>query len=98
MSIFPPPEHHRHLNFIVVLEKPDRLLDFEINIMLTGFGTEPDFLQFGLMLFALGLSFGLVVFEFSEIHNSTDRGFGGGGDFHQIQVGLFGFFECLTGG
>lgn len=88
-------EQNRDLNFVVVLKKPDRLLDLEPDIMLAGFGPNANFFQLGLVGLALGLFFGFVVFEFAIVHDPANRRFGVTGNFYQVQPSFVSSFHRL---
>ena len=75
MSVFATAEQDCHLNFIVVLEKVDRLLDLEVNIVVTGFWSDANLFQLGLMSLALLAFLLLVVLELTEVHDAADRRF-----------------------
>ena len=95
MGVLSTAKQNRHLNFVVVLKKANRLFDFETNIVFPRFGSHTDFLKFGLMLFAFGLAFGFVVFEFAEIHDPANGRLGIAGHFDQIQSSFLSSVQCL---
>ena len=68
-----------------MLQETDRLLDFEIDVVLAGFRTQANLLQFGVMLFALRVLFTLLVLELAVVHDSANWGFGFRRHFHQVQ-------------
>lgn len=88
-------KQHGDLNFVVVFEEPNRLFDFETDIVIAGLGAETNFFQFGLVLFTFGLAFGFVVFEFTEVHDAANRRLCITGDFNEVQPGLAGFVQSL---
>lgn len=95
MGVLSTAKQNRHLNFVVVLKKANRLFDFETNIVFPRFGSHTDFLKFGLMLFAFGLAFGFVVFEFAEVHDAANRRLCISSDFNEVQPGLTSFVQSL---
>ncbi len=91
-------EHDRDLHFVPVSQKSNRLLDLEVDIVLTRFGTQPNFLQLGLMLLAAFLGpFAFLVLEFAKIHDSTNRRFGLRCDLDKVQPQFTGFFQSDFG-
>ena len=91
VCVFSTAKQYSYLNFVVVLKKANRLLDFEPNIVLAGFGAHANFLKPSLMRLVLGLAFFLVVVEFAKIHDSADRRLRVTGNLNQIQPGFLGF-------
>ena len=53
-------------------ERPG-LVDFELDIVLTRFGPQPDLLQFCLMNVSFVLFLFLLILELPEVHNSANR-------------------------
>ena len=69
-------EENGYLDFVFVLQKANRLFDFEVDVVLARFGTQANFLQFRLMRFAVLLSpFALLILELSIVHDSTNGWF-----------------------
>ena len=66
-------KHDRDLYSVFMTEKLARLLDLEIDVVLTRLGPQPNFLGLGVVRMAFGLLFILLVFEFAEVHDSTNR-------------------------
>ena len=95
MGHFASAEHHGDLHFIFVIEKTDRLFHFKVDIVLTGFGAKPNFLELGLMSLVLGRLFAAIVSELSVVHDATYGRLRIGSDLNQIQSIFFGFFKCL---
>jgi hypothetical protein len=68
--------------------------------MLADFGTQPDFSEKNnfLTFSSLTLFFGLHVFEFTVVHQPTNRRDGGGSNLNQIKSGFFCDFARLVEG
>ena len=98
MSHLAAPKKNGNLNLVIVFKKPDRLLHFEVNIVLTSFGPHSYFFELRLMLLAFGLPFRFVILEFAVIHNTADRRFCVAGNLYKIQPSFFRFFESILGG
>ena len=97
VSILATTKQHRYLNFVVVLQKPDRFFDFEADVVLTSFGANTNFFQLGLMRFVFGLTLLLFVIEFSKVHNPTDWRFRIAGHFDQVKPRFTSLFQSVIG-
>lgn len=91
MCILAAPKQNRNLDLVIVIKKPDRFLDFEADIVLTGFRSNTDFLKLGLVRLVFGLTLFLVVVEFAKIHDSANRRLGVARDFNQVKTCGLGF-------
>lgn len=91
------PEKHGDLNFVIVRKKADRLLHFEVDVVLSRLGTYTNFFELRLVSLVLGGPFALVVFELTEVHNSTNRRLGFRSDFNEIKPLFLSFLECFCG-
>ena len=98
VRVFATSEQHRHLDFVIVIEKADCLFDLKSNIVFARFGSNSNFLKLGLMRLVFGLTFFLVVVELTKIHDPANRWFCIAGNFHQIQANCFRFFQRVLGG
>lgn len=97
VSHFPTTEHDGDLNFIFVFQKADRLFDFEIDIVLSGFGTDTDFFGLGLVRLVFVGFLALFVFVLSKVHNTADRWAFIGCDFNEIQSLVASLIKCVFG-
>lgn len=97
VSHFATPEKHGDLNLVVVLEKANCFLDFEVDVVLASFRADANLFQFGLVSFVLRSPLTLVVLELTEVHDATNRRLGLGSDFDQVETLILGFFECFCG-
>ena len=86
MSVLATTEKYGHLYLIVVLEEVDRLLDLEVNIVVTGFWPDADLFQLRLMSLALLAFLLLVVLELTEVHDATDGRLCLCGNLDQVQA------------
>lgn len=91
VRVFTAAEKHCNLHFVIVLQEVDRLLDFEVDIVLSGFWANPDFLQLGLMLFAFIDPFAFLVLELAKVHDSANGRLRIRSNLDQVQTG----FACL---
>jgi hypothetical protein len=80
-------EHDRHLHFVLVLQKADRLSDFRVHIMLTGLGPQSNLFSLRLMRLLPGL-FILLVLELAKVHDPANRRTLIGRDLDEIQLGI----------
>lgn len=93
VGILSSSEQNCHLNFVVVLQEANRFLDLKTDIVFTGFGSDANLFEPGLMRLVLGLAFFLVVIEFAKIHDTANRRLRVASNFNQIKLSFFGFFE-----
>lgn len=97
VRVLPAPERDSDLHLVVVLQKANRLLDLEFDIMFACFRPQADFLELRMMLLALGLPFGLLIFKFAEVHDPADGRLGFRRNLDQIQASFTGLLQCLLG-
>ena len=77
------------LHFVLVFQKRPSLLDLEVDVVLAGLGSQPNFLELRLVrLGVVGVLLLLLVLELSEVHDAADGRPLVGADFDQIQPGL----------
>jgi hypothetical protein len=95
VRILTAAEHNGQLDLVSFFEEASRMLDFELKIMLVGFGSHLDFLEFdpNLLLLRLRRSLGLLILEFAEVHDPANRGFRSRRDLDQIKPLLCGSSE-----
>ena len=96
MSHLATTELNGDLHLIIVFKKANRLLDFEINIVLARLGTHTDLFQFCLMLLTFGSTLALVVLKFTVVHNTTDRRLGLRGHFDEVESQILRFGQCVS--
>lgn len=72
VRVFATSEKNRHLHLVVVLKESNRLLDLEVDIVVTGLRPDANLFQLGLMCLSLFALLFLVVFELSKVHDSTN--------------------------
>lgn len=94
---FTPTEDDRHNHFVLVLEEPTCLIDFEFDIVIARLGSNANFFDFALMDVGLVLLFLLLVLEFAEVHDSANGRPLVGGHFDQIQIRVPCLLKCLFG-
>lgn len=80
MSQFATAKHNGHHHFILVLKERDGLFDFEINVVRTRLRSQAYLFELGRVRLVFVGALVLFVFEFAEVHDSADRGFGIRGD------------------
>lgn len=61
---------HRHLNLVLVLEEPRRLLHLEADVVFSGLGAKADFLRLGVTLILAGF-FLLLVLVLAVVHDAA---------------------------
>ncbi len=72
MCQFTAAEHDRHDDLVLVLQKPFCLIYLELDIVLAGLWTEPNFLDLRLMnVCAMEFLF-LLILELAKVHDPTD--------------------------
>ena len=86
------------LHLVVVFKKSDRLLDFEVNIVLARLGAHTDLFQLCLMLLTLGRTLTFVVLELTIVHDSADWWFRFWGHFDEVESQVLRFGQCVSGG
>ena len=97
MGHLPAAEEHGELDFVVVFEELACLVDFDIQIVIVDRGAQANTTKLALLGVAFGflLFFALLLLPLAVIHDSANRWFGAGRDFHQIQTSFtssaFGF-------
>lgn len=97
VSHFASTEDDGDLNFVFVLQKTNCLADLGFDVMLTRFGSQPNFFGFGLMSLLAGL-LALFVLVFTEVHDSANGRLFIRRDFDQIQARITCAIECFVGG
>ncbi len=99
MRYFPPPENHRYLDAIFLLEE---FLDMvNLKIYIVGFDLRAYFYFFNyaaLSPTSFALAFPLFVEVFAEIHYPANRGSGVGRDFDQVEPFFFRLGQSVAGG
>ena len=98
MSHLATTELNGDLHLIVVFEKSNRLLDFEVNIVLARLGAHTDLFQLCLMLLTLGRTLTFVVLELTIVHDSADWWFRFWGHFDEVESQVLRFGQCVSGG
>ncbi len=73
MHDFSSTKDDGNLHFVFRLEERSGELDFEIDIVLSRFGTQPDFFGLGVMDLALAVLLALLILEFAVVHYAADR-------------------------
>ena len=69
---FAAPEHDRHDDLVLVLQKTLRLIHLEIDVVFAGLGPKPNFLDFCLMDVRAVEFLLLLIFELAEVHDPAD--------------------------
>ena len=97
VSHFPAPKHDGHLDLVALLQKPPGILEFELEVMLLGFGAHLDFLEFDLGGFFLGFGSPLagLVLVLAVVHDAAYRRRCVGGDLDEIKTPLGGCGQSL---
>ena len=100
MGDLPPTEADADLDLVAVLQELDGVAEFGLNVVfLDGGGKLHLFERYDALIFAqVALPLGLLVAVLVVVHQLTDRGLSVCCDLYQIQTGLFGHFQRLTGG
>ena len=91
-------KQNRDLNFVFVVEKSNRLFDFELDIVLARFRPHANLFQLCLMRFVLVRTLILFILEFAIVHDATNRRIGVRSDFYKIQPCFLGLGQCIFGG
>ena len=81
-----PAEDDRHDHFVLVLQESTGLVHFEFDVVIARLGSNANFFDFALMDVGLVLFLLLLVFEFAEVHDSTNGRPLIGRHFDQIQI------------
>ena len=84
---FPTPELDPDVDLFVIIQPAAGIPDFEVAVMLGGFGAEADFLDLNSLLGFLSLLafFLLLIEEFSQVHHFADRWVGVGCNLDQVK-------------
>ena len=90
---FATTEDDRDLHLVFVLEKAQRLLDLEFDIVVAGFRAQPNFFQLG-MMGGVSRFLVLLILELAVVHDAADRWPIVGRNFYQVQVRFARFGEC----
>ena len=100
MGDLPPTEADADLDLVAVLQELDGVAEFGLNVVfLDGGGKLHLFERYDALILAqVALPLGLLVAVLVVVHQLTDRGLSVCCDLYQIQTGLFGHFQRLTGG
>jgi hypothetical protein len=69
---FATPEHDRHDDLVLVLQKTLRLSHLEIDVVFARLGTKPNFLDFCLMDVRAVEFLLLLILELAKVHDPTD--------------------------
>lgn len=85
MSVFATTEQYGHLHLVVMLKEVDRLLDLEVDIVVTGFWSDANLFQFGLMSLSFFALLLLVILELTKVHDAADGRLRFGSNFHKVQ-------------
>ena len=97
MSVFATTEKHSHLHLVVVLKKPDRLLNLEVDIVVTSFWSDANLFQFGLMSLSFFAFLLLVVLELSKVHDAADGRLRFCSNFNKVQPVFTSTFQSILG-
>jgi len=95
---FAPTEHDRHDHFVLVLEEATGLIDLELDVVVAGLRTEPDFLDLRVVDVCFVLLLLLLIFEFAEIHDSAHGRLLVGGHLDKVETGFPGPGKSLLCG
>lgn len=96
MGVLASFEYDRDLHFVFILQKANRLLDLEVDVVIACLGMQTNFLEARLMNVLVSFLL-LFVFVLAEVHDSADRRALVGGDFHEIQSHVSGAVHSLIG-
>lgn len=93
-------EEETDFDFVALFEELPSPLEFDVEIMLADFESEPDLLDLNLALIALvaGLSLCLLVAVFAPVENFYHRRLSAGGDFSKIKTRFVRSIECFLQG
>ena len=86
MRLLATAQTHDEAHSIAVSDKALGFADHRLHVVIVGFRTQTQFFQVNASRFRSGGLFGLLIAEFAEIHDSTNRRFGCRGNFDQIQA------------
>ena len=95
-----PPENDGYLDLVFIFDEPVDMVQFYLDIVFAGFGSNLDFLYLERTLFFLGflLFFGLLVFIATIVHDFTDRRIRVRRNLHQIETIVTGDSKGLVRG
>ncbi len=91
-------EYDRDDDLILVAKKPARLIELEVDVVLSGFWPEANLLNLALMRVGFAVLLLLLIFELAEIHDSANRGSLAGRNLDQVQIQLPSGRHGLIGG
>ena len=100
MGDLPPTEADADLDLVAVLQELDGVAEFGLNVVFLDSGGELHLFERydALILAQVAFPLGLLVAVLVVVHQLADRGLSIRCDLYQIQTGLFGHFQRLTGG
>jgi len=100
IGYFPAPEHHRHFDLVMLLQKSLDVLHLDVAVMLLGFWPQANLLHLDnrLALFGDLHLLALLIPEFPIIHNPAHRRIRHGRNLNQIQSRFCRFRQRLVQG
>ena len=98
MRHFAATEAKGDLHFVALSDELAELAHLDLKVMFVGLRTQFDLLDLNLLLLALRLmqTFCFLKLEFAVIHDSANRRLRRRGNFHQVQISIFGHCHCFT--
>lgn len=83
---FAAAEQHINENLVLVFQEFARLVNFGFDVVVAGFGANPDFLELLLVWLVLGFLVRLLVTKLAVVHDLADRRPFGRGDLNQVEL------------